>query len=247
MKTSNILLLTAFSLIVGSIVFFDLTLKSAWLSGSYKDTFKDYLELGYKNFDAIDLDASTSANLILKQGPFSVRIDPTAADFVHVDQRAGRLHITAAFAGSYINPRPGYVLVISCPSIKQFNADALYIAGDLPVIDTLASEDFRWRPTFIRGFTADSLIITGKHAGSVILLGNHIRVLNATIGIGNGSRTDMTILGDNQIGQANLNILNKSQLKLDGAAIGHLNYTLADSARLLIQGTANSLVNKNTN
>lgn len=236
MKTSNILLIIALGFIVGILVVFDLTLKQAWLNGSYKDPFKDYVELGYKNFDAIDLDASTSANLILKQGPFSVRIDPTAADVVKLSQRNGTLHISTAFPGAYINPRPGYVLVISCPNIKRLDADARYMAGALAVTDTLASEDFRWRPTFIRGFTQDSLTITGKHASSIILKGNTIKLLNATIGIGDGSRTDLTLLGDNHFNEVKLNILNKSQLKLDGAAIAHLNYSLADSAQVIVKG-----------
>ncbi|MDF2432659.1 MAG: hypothetical protein JWP44_2290 [Mucilaginibacter sp.] len=245
MKTSNKLLLTAIIITLVSLVFYDLMLKSSYLKGDYKDPFKDYVSLNFKDFKTIDLSASTAANIILKQGPFSVRMDPSAADFVKISQNAGTLHIDAAFSGSFNNPRAAYVLVISCPDLKQFNADARYMAGDQPVIDTLASEDFKWRPSIISGFTLDSLTITEKHAASIILKGNKIRALNAVIGIDNGSRSNMTIADDNQLQSAELNILNKSQLRLNGAAINNLKYQLADSAKLISTGTSQNLIKNN--
>lgn len=244
MKTSNKLLLTAIIITLVSLVFYDLMLKSSYLKGDYKDPFKDYVSLNFKDFKTIDLSASTAANIILKQGPFSVRMDPSAADFVKISQNAGTLHIDAAFSGSFNNPRAAYVLVVSCPDLKQFNADARYMAGDQPIIDTLASEDFKWRPSIISGFTLDSLTITEKHAASIILKGNKIRVLNAVIGIDNGSRSNMTIADDNRLQNAELNILNKSQLRLNGAAI-NLKYQLADSAKLILTGTSQNLIKNN--
>lgn len=236
MKTSNKLTIAAILLILVSLVYYDLMLKTAYLSGTYKDQFKDFVALNFKDFNSINLGSSTASNVIVKQGPFSVRIEPTSAQFVKVSQQDQTLHIETAFPGNYQNSRADYVLVISCPNLVRFDADARYMAGDRQIIDTLASEDFKWRPTIIHGFTLDSLLITEKHASSVILTGNKIKVIHAVIGLSDGSRSNMVVQKDNQLQNADLNILNKSQLQLHEAIIPNLKYHLADSARLIITG-----------
>jgi hypothetical protein len=172
-------------------------------------------------------------------------MEPTASDFVKVSQNKDTLHIDAAFTGSFNNNRANYVLVISCPTLVQFNADARYMAGNQLIIDTLASEDFKWRPTIISGFNLDSLTITVKHAGSIILRGNKIRAINTTIGISNGSRSNLIILKDNQFQNADLNILNKSQLQLHEAIIHNLKYHLDDSAKMIVSGSAQNFLKYN--
>jgi hypothetical protein len=244
MKTSNKLTIAAILFILVSLVYYDLMLKASYLSGTYKDQFKDYTTLNFKDFNSIDLGASTAANIIVEQGPFRVRIGPTAARFVTVSQHHQTLHIEAAFPGNYQNARTDYVLIISCPNLVRFDADARYMAGDRQIIDTLASEDFNWRPTIIRGFTLDSLTITEKHASSIILTGNKIKVINAVIGLSDGSRSNMIIQKDNRFQNADLNILNKSQLQLHEAIIPNLKYQVADSARLIITGALKNQIIK---
>lgn len=236
MKTSNKLTIAAILLILVSLVYYDLTLKTAYLSGAYKDRFRDFEALSFKDFKSIDLGSSTASNIIVQQGPFNVRIEPLAARFVKVSQQGETLHIETAFPGNYQNSRGDYVLIISCPNLVRFDADARYMSGDRQIIDTLASEDFNWRPSIIRGFTLDSLVITEKHASSIILTGNKIKVMHAVIGLSDGSRSNMIIQKDNQFSNADLNILNKSQLQLREAVIPNLKYQLADSARLIITG-----------
>jgi hypothetical protein len=236
MKTSNKLAIAAVLLILISLVAFDLMLKASYISGTYKNLFKDFVTLNFKDFNAINLGSSTASNIIVEQGPFRVRIEPEAARFVKVSQHNKTLHIETAFPGNYENSRADYVLIISCPNLVKFDADARYMAGDLQIIDTLASEDFKWRPTIIRGFTLDSLSVTEKHASSIILTGNKIKVMHAVIGLSDGSRSNMIIQKNNQFDNADLNILNKSQLQLHEAVILNLKYKLADSAKLIING-----------
>ncbi|MDB4920933.1 hypothetical protein [Mucilaginibacter sp.] len=244
MKTSNKLTIAAVLLILVSLVYYDLMLKTSYLSGKYKDPFKDFVALNFKDFKSINLGSSTASNIIVEQGPFKVRIEPTATHFVKVSQRDQTLHIETAFPGNYQNSRAEYVLIISCPNLEKFDADSKYMAGDRQVTDTVASADFKWRPTIIRGFTLDSLLITEKHAGSIVLQGNKIKLLTAVIGIGEGSGSNMVILKDNQFQSVDLNILNKSQLQLHEAVIPNLKYQLADSAKLIITGALKKTINK---
>ncbi|WP_143167011.1 hypothetical protein [Mucilaginibacter sp. OK098] len=244
MKTSNKLTIAAILLILVSLIYYDLMLKVSYQGGTYKDQFKDFVTLNFKDFKSIDLGSSTASNIIVKQGPFSVRIEPAATQFVKVSQRDQTLHIETAFPGNYQNSRGDYVLVISCPNLVRFDADARYMAGDRQIIDTLASEDFKWRPTIISGFTLDSLSITEKHASSIILIRNKIKVIHAVIGLSDGSRSNMIIQKDNQFSNANLNILNKSQLQLHEAIIPNLKYQIADSAKLIITGALKNQIIK---
>ena len=244
MKTSNKLTITAILVILISLVFYDLLLKASYTSGSYKDPFKDFTTLDFKNFNSIRLNASTAANIIVEQGPFRVRVDAIAAPLTKVSQNGETLNIDVAFPGSFENSRAAYVLIISCPNLKQFDADARYMAGDRPITDTLGSEDFKWRPSIIRGFVQDSLAITEKHASSIILTGNKIKSVHAIIGLKDESRSNMVISKDNEFQNLDLNLLNRSQLQLHEATIQNLKYQLADSARLILTGAAKNLLNK---
>lgn len=244
MKTSNKLAIAAVILILAAMFFYDLKLKAAYLSGDYKNPFRDFVTMNFKNFNSIKLNASTAANIVVKQGPFSVKIDPNGNNYVKVAQNGTTLNIDVAFSGNYQNPRYDYVMVITCPNLVNFDADAKYMAGDLPVTDTLAAADFKWRPSIIRGFTSDSLSITAKHGSNIILTQNNIKSLKAVIGINDGSASDLTIGTGNRFEKADLTVLNKSRLQILEASIPDLKYQLADSAKLIFTGAAKKLINK---
>jgi len=180
----------------------------------------------------------------VKQGPFSVKIEPNGNNYVKVAQTGATLNIDVAFSGNYQNSRYDYVLVITCPNLVNFDADAKYMAGDLPVTDTLASADFRWRPSIIRGFSSDSLSITAKHGSNIILTQNNIKALKAVIGINDGSASDLTIGTGNHFEKADLTLLNKSRLQILEANIPDLKYQLADSAKLIFTGAAKNVIIK---
>jgi len=244
MKTSNKLVLFGLVLILAAMVWFDLIVRSAYFSGDYKKPFKEFVSLNFKNFNTINLNASTAANIIVRQGPFDVKIEPYGKNYVKVSQNGTTLNIDAAFSGSYQNPRYDYVMLITCPNLAKFNADARYMAGDVQITDTLAAVDFYWRPSIIQGFKQDSLAITARHASNIILAGNTIKNLKALVGINEGSASDITITGDNKFEKADLSMLNRSRLRLQGGDIPNLQYHLADSAQLIINGSSRKLINK---
>jgi hypothetical protein len=244
MKTSSKLILTAFILVVASMVIYDMTLRASYLRGDYKKPYRDFVNLNFKDFKAIDLEASTVANIIVKQGPFSVKIAPEAKDFVKVSQEGDTLVINGAFAGSYYNIRPDYIIVISCPNLAQLNADSRYMAGGKLVIDSMARWDFLGRTNVINGFKEDSLAIQEQHGSSIILSGNKIRAIKAVVGIGDKCRSNILITDDNQLENADLDILNYSQLQLHNAHIGNFKYKLADSAKLIQYGGTPNIYKK---
>jgi len=244
MKTSNKLALLGIIAILAAIVWFDLIVKSAYFAGDYKKPFREFVSLDFKNFNTINLNASTAANIIVRQGPFDVKIEPYGKNYVKVTQNGAALNISAGFSGSYQNPRYNYVMLISCPSLVKFNTDSRYMAGDVQVTDTLAGADFSWRPSIISGFKQDSLSITATHASNIILTGNNMKSLKAVAGVNEGSASDITITDDNRFEEADLNMLNRSRLRLQGAKIANLKYQLADSAQLIVNGAANKLIYK---
>jgi len=243
MKTSIKILIAGVCLVLGVLVWYDLHVRGAYKSGSYKQLFGGFTTLNFKEFDEIDVNACTAANVIVKQGAFNIQVDPTAS-FVKVSRKGNALQINAVYPNTYYTPRNAYVLVITCPQLKKIAVDSRYTAGGRPVQDTLASENFDWRPSIIEGFNADSLSIVERYAGAVILKGNTLKTLNATLGIGDKSRSNMIILADNQLGSVNLDIRNRSQLRLQCKNIQNFKYQLADSARLIVNGAVGQLLKR---
>jgi len=244
MKTSIKILVAAACLVLVALVYYDLKVNDAYRAGSYKDPYGLFKPINFENFDEIDLSAATAANIVVQQGPFNIKMDPTAAGFLKLSQTAHTLHIDAAFPANFYIPRAAYSLIITCPHLLKFTSDAKYTSDGNPVTDTMASEDFRWRPTFIEGFKADSMSIAEQHASFIILKDNSIKSLKVTMGLGDKSRSDMVIANDNQIGNADIDILNKSQLRLECTQIQNLSYRLADSARLIVTGTTQNMIKK---
>ncbi|CAN5285136.1 hypothetical protein BH09BAC6_BH09BAC6_25960 [soil metagenome] len=244
MKTSNKLFLAALLVFVAALAIYDLGLRDSYLVRRDKGPYGNFTDLKLKNFNAIDLQASTIANIKLVQGPFKVLIDPAALDRVRVTQEGATLHIAANFKGEYYNDGYPYVLVISCPGIKAFTANAKYTKNNgQPVTDTIVHEEWNFRQCLIEGFMQDSLAIVQDYGSTVNLSGNQIRALNAVVGTSELSGSKLVVLNNNQIKNASLNILNRSRLIMNGRSIQNLNYNLADSAKMILTGGAQNILN----
>lgn len=242
MKTSNKLILAAILLLVISLVAFDYLIRSEYVSGSYKNPYKDFATLKFKDFDKVDISSSTIANVKFVQGPFSVKVDTNALEYVRIKQEGNRLQINAAFESNYLyNPHP-YIVFISCPELSEVNTNAIYTAGSKQVIDTTLREGWSMRQNLIEGFKQDSLSIRQTYGSSIIISGNQIRALKAIVGSDAGSESKITILKNNRLQNATLDILNRSKFLLDGKSIQNLNYHLADSAKLILTGAAQNIL-----
>jgi hypothetical protein len=243
MKTSNKLVTVAFLLILASLFVYDHLLKAEYISGRYKDPYGNYITLKFKDFDTVDVNSTSAVNVKFIQGAFSVRVDNDAIDFTKIKQEGNRLKIDAAFKGDYINNPNLYIVVISCPKLTEVNANAIFKEGNKLIIDTIFREDWRMRQNLIEGFNEDSLSTRQYYGNSIILSGNHIRMLNAIVGLNPHSFSKIAILKNNQFQQATIDVLNRSKVLLDGKTIQNLEYHLADSAQMILTGAAQNIVN----
>jgi hypothetical protein len=244
MKTSNKLILAALLLVILALIGYDLFLRAEYLSGRYKDPFSGYTALKFKNFDTVDLVSSTAANVKFVQGPFSVKIDPIALEYVRLTQNGTRLKINAVYETNFqYNPHP-YILVVTCPKLASLNTNARYVANHKQVIDTAAREDWNMRKVLIDGFKQDNLSINQDYGSTVVLSNNHIVSIKAVTGTSPGSGSRTVILKGNRFKNAAFDIRNKSQLLLNDTVAHNLSYHLADSTKLILTGAAQYIFKK---
>jgi hypothetical protein len=243
MKTSNKLILTALLLTLVSLSYYNYLLKKAFVSGKYKDPYASFVTLKFKDFDTVDVVSSTAANVKFVQGPFKVMIDTGALDYTRIKQTGHHLRIDAAFEFDYLYNPNAYLLVISCPSLAKISANATYMANKKPVTDTIVRDDWNMHQVLIDGFKQDSLSISQDYGSTVELANNKIQSIHASVGKSNRSGSKIIILKGNQFGNAIFDIRTNSRLLLNDAVIHHLTYHLADSAKLIITGAAQKIIN----
>jgi hypothetical protein len=99
------------------------------------------------------------------------------------------------------------------------------------------------RRVLIEGFKQDSLRITQDYGSTIVLANNVLGQLNAVAGKSPGSGSKIIVLKENQVGDAKFDIRYKSQLLLSDATIQTLSFHLADSAKLVLSGSAQHLLN----
>lgn len=243
MKTSNKFLLTAILLLIVSVGIYDFQLKAEYMKGNYKNPYNGFVTLKYRDFKVIELGSSTAVNIMLVKGPFKVLADPDAMWFMKIEQRHDSLFVRAEFKDNFHNVQAPNVLYISIPRLDAFYADAKYQAGNIQITDTTAAQDFEWRPTTISGFSGDKLNITQDNASTILLKNNTFNTLNAVIGISSGSASNLTIETGNRFGKTNLDIRNKSRLWIKDDSLSSINYKMADSAKLILNGNTRMIRN----
>jgi len=240
MKTSNKLIVAALLLTIIALFIYDEMLKTEYVTGRYRDPYRNYVSLNFKDFDAVGINSSTIANAKIVQGPFSVRIDKNAEEYVNITKKGNRLIISANFKYSMLyNPNP-YVVVISCPKLNQLNTGATYTLHNSAVTDTIVG--WQMREVLVDGFKQDSLLVNQDYGSTVLINNSHINYLSGAIGNANGSGSIIKILKTNQIENVTLDIKNSSRLELNDARISKLNYHLADSAKLILNGAAGNFL-----
>ena len=89
--------------------------------------------------------------------------------------------IEAQFKDHFRTVNAPHTLYISCPKLAVFLADAKYSVRTTSITD-YANWNYWWLPTIIHGFDLDSLSIQVDHASNILLEGNHIKQLEATVG-----------------------------------------------------------------
>lgn len=245
MKTSTKILVAALLLLVSSLMFYNWQLVAQFRKGEYTDPLYNFEKLNFRNFDRIELRSSSAVNLTVVQGAFKVLANPMAHQFLEVRQEGRTLIVSARFQDHWRTVNNAPVLYVSCPTLSELEADATYFIRNDSVTDKEVSV-FNIMPTYIKGFSLDSLTIREDHAASVVLAGNKIGKLTATLGgkksegLSQDTRNGPSLVleDNNQLTLTDLQILHQSHLSINGKNIQHLTYYLADSASLTVNGLA---------
>lgn len=244
MKTSIKLLLAALLVVVVTLFAYDLMVRTEYRTGAYKKPYRYYTDLKFKDFDTINVNSVSASNVRFEQGPFRVRMAPGADEFTRVSQDKKTLNIEAVFQHSYQYNPNDYLLIISCPKIAQLKTSAWYGTNGKSYIDTIVRDPWNMRKVLVEGFKQDSLVIRQDYGSRIILSNNRIGFLKATIGLSPLSGSQLTILNDNQLDNVNFNIGNKSTLIISIVPKNKFNYQLADSARMILTGSAQNILKK---
>ena len=244
MKTSNKLILAALLLLVISLLSYDYLLKSEFLTGSYKNPYKNFITLKFKNFDTINVNSVSAANVKFEQGPFRVRMSPDASEFTRVSQQHRTLNIDAVFEYSYQNTPDPYILIISCPKIAELKASARYGTNGKIYIDTVVRDLWNMRKVLIDGFKQDSMTISQDYGSRVFLSNSSIGALKAVTGLSPESGPQLNLLNNNHFDKITLDIRNKSSVIINTVPKNKFNYRLDDSARIILNGAAQNIFKK---
>ena len=96
----------------------------------------------------------------------------------------------------------------------------------------------------IDGFKQDTLDIEQDYGSTVVFANNDIHSVNAIIGKSKSSGSKIIFLKGNHFQDAALEIGNKSQFVFNDGFIHHLNYHLADSAKVILTGASQNILKK---
>lgn len=235
MKTSIKILLTSLLLIIVSLVVYDSQLRAEYLQGNFRKPFGDFTPANFRNFNSIELRSGTAINIMVTKGPYKVMVDPGAGDFVKLSKQGDKLIVQAVFNDHYRYHGNDYTIFISCPNLESFSSDARYKVNDWTVTDTLPNI-FEKKASLISGFNSNKLFITENNGSNILLENNHIDTLRVVAGSSYHSGSIITIGKGNSFDTAYFSIQNKGTLSIEAPAGNHINYHIADSARINING-----------
>jgi hypothetical protein len=245
MKTSTKILIATMVFLVVAILGYDLLLKKEFFTGKYKNIYAKYVPLKFKDFDALQINASHRASVKIVQGPFGITADPNVLEYVQFAQNGKLLQMNVKYSAERFYNDQDYRIIISCPHLSSVNANAFVTINKQRVIDTAVSDNWNYGNLMIAGFKQDSLKLTQDYGSQVILANNNIGKLKAIVGVSDSSQSRLTILKSNKIDNARLQILNRSRLSLNEARIGYIEYLPADSSQLILNGAAQKLLQAN--
>ena len=235
MKNSTKYLLAAVLVLLTSLTAYNMALRAEYRKGDYKNPLHGYVTLGFKDFTEVAVPASNAVSVKIVSGPYGVRLNPRATDYVHLRQQGGRLVITAVFPSGRHYFGQAETVIISCPRLAALTTDAVYEEKGKPWV----SKDYRdGQRVLVQGFTQDSLVLQANRGSYIKLLDNKLGFLRAKAGATPGSHGLLELRADNQIAAADLTLGHQSELEINNVAIPKLRYHVADSVKVILTGAA---------
>lgn len=237
MKNSSKYLLAAVLVLLASLTAYNLALRAEYRRGDYKDPLHNYVSQSFRDFTEVEVPASNVVSVKVTPGPFSVRLNPAAAEYVHLRQQGNRLLITATFPKWRRYFGPAETVLISCPHLTALTADAVYESEGKP-LTTKEFADREYTKVLVQGFRQDSLTLRQNHGSGIVLADNTLGMLRATAGAGTGSHGLLQLNADNRLAAASLALAHRSELLLDNVQIPQLRRQFGDSTKVTLTGRA---------
>ncbi|RDC64014.1 hypothetical protein [Adhaeribacter pallidiroseus] len=235
LKTSTILLLTAAFILLGSLVAYNMALKTEYNKGTYKDPYRNFVTLNYRDFDQIIINPATEINVKILSGDYKVQVHPFVTDFVQIKKNGQHLQVDLVYPKEEKRQPYGDLVVITCPKLDNLKTNAFYSIQGKKITSTKSWDD---NTVTVQGFQQSAFSLQQDKATAVKLSGNKITRLEAVVGVSTGSSARLNLDKTNHIQEAHLDIRNKSELVIENLNIPKRQYQFSDSARATFTGSA---------
>ena len=234
MKNSNKALVAALLLLLGSLSAFNMALHDEYTRGAYKNPFLNTKPLVFSNFTEVEVQAAGSLKVQLVAGPYGVRVDNNAAEFVRIRQQGSRLTVALVYPKEWKYLGNGDEVTISCPQLNRLTTGTTYLVANKPVSDVGG----RGHGVWMQGFRQDSLELRQDGASFIELANNQLRYLRADAGRSAGSRPVLHIGRDNRIEAADLTLRHRTELRLESRMTTPRYTLVGDSVTVTLAGPA---------
>lgn len=239
MKTSNKLILAAFLVFVVSLTTYNYALRAEYLTGSYKDLYRDFESINIKDFNEVEINGADLIQVEIKQGVYGIHQKKSKIPF-RFTKIGKRLIMTIAYPekpDEPINFGNNFVS-IACPHLTLLKINNGFLINGKTATNLSWNTD--WEPSLtLKKFTLDSLFIQ-QDDNRFYLKDNKIGVLKVTT----AAHSKLNIDKSNTIQKANLQINYFSQLVLDNIFIPQLAYQLGDSSKVTLIGKSLNILRK---
>jgi len=248
MKTSNKLMLGALVVLLVSLTIYDFTLKAEYLTGNYKNPYKDYISSDIKSFNEIEINATNMINITIRKGDYAIHTAKSNEDILRFTKVGNRLIINVDFEKNPKSNDPNIAhfnkVDIYCPNITYVKTNEHRYTMPMKKISQEDRESVNSAEgiLMLRRFKLDSLNIEHK-SGTIFLGKDTIGLLRVTT----AAQSNLNIEDDVYISKADMHINDQSTLRLEKFNIPKFNYTLADSATITFTSkgaTLKDLINK---
>ncbi|EHQ30738.1 hypothetical protein [Mucilaginibacter paludis] len=237
MRTSNKILLATLVIFVVSLGIYNCALRAEFLTGDYKNPFKNYNTVDIKNFDRIEINAASQMDVSINKGDTKIHVTKSPSWDINFTLK-GKTLVISMVRRNYAEDSFNSV-IISCPKLISVKAQAFYMYDTTRIVDNHEPTNYRYERTVtVNGFTMDSLNLQQDNYSRVRLNHNTIGLLQARAGISKNATSMLSIDKTNMIQKADLQIGEKSTLELDDIFIPQLKYLFADSSKVTFSGVA---------
>lgn len=221
------LIITVF-LFLGVLTTYNLSLKAAYLKGTFRERFGEHTFRQLDNVKELQLKAANMIGISVEQGEREgVWISNRVKDLVKVDQAGGivilDLKNTDPKNYQHINTGDVVMIVNKLSKISTYN---YLVKGKMP-------ENYGGEMN-IKDLSGDSFNLVIAEQGTVYIEGSRFRSFKTVVG-GNKYWSRLTVSGDNRLDTAYFDI-RKSSLELQNPAILVPHYKFGDSSRVELWG-----------